>query len=94
MFTRAQSTERLTDSEAEVLKVGRLAEGIQPGVNKNRWVFWRRRLKLLGEESEHELKRKVHHAAMQMKELEEEHARKERRELRHGFTNDWLATDN
>ncbi len=94
MFIRAQSTKRLTDSEARVLRVGGLAKGMQPGVTKDRWEFWRRRLELLGEQSEQGVKRKVEYAARHMKVLEEAYARRETRQLRQQFVSDWLAADN
>ncbi|RSL51605.1 hypothetical protein CEP51_015177 [Fusarium floridanum] len=87
-------TETLTEPEILLLRVGKLAVGMEPGVTEDRWAFWLQRLRFLGEQSNWGMRQKVEDAVRVMIRLEEEQAWRKAQELkqiRHQLVHDWLA---
>lgn len=84
----AQSNRRLTDGEAQMLRVGGSVEGIEPGINRPRWEFWRKSLEFLVEASDGRVREIMEQAVEDMIELEEGDAlmRSRRQKVK-----DWLA---
>ncbi|CAM1501928.1 Fc.00g039120.m01.CDS01 [Cosmosporella sp. VM-42] len=69
LYEEARNPRVLDETDKRRYKTGKLTEA-EPGMNLERWVFWRERLEELGAEAGEEVKDDVAEAVRKMKELE------------------------
>ena len=71
LYEEARNPSELSETQKRMYKTGKLCDA-GPGMNLERWVFWRKRLEELGPKAGREVQEDVEEAVRKIKELENE----------------------